>query len=59
MSKDPHTTYRFLQATPERPAWDVLAQRGDSVLADGRDSHMRQDLLCALLLGLYPAGSSC
>jgi hypothetical protein len=59
MSHDPHTTYRFLQDTPERPAWDVVAQRGDALLADAEDGHMRQDLLCALMLGLYPSGPNC
>jgi hypothetical protein len=58
MSKHPHTAYRFLQATPERPAWGVIAQRGDCLLADARDGHMAQDLLCALMIGLYPGGPS-
>jgi hypothetical protein len=42
----------------EGAAWDVVAHRGDSVLADARDRHSREDLLCALLLQLYPNGSA-
>jgi hypothetical protein len=50
-------TYKLLNPLPEAPAWDVVAQRGYSMLADARDQHVSGDLLCALLLALFPAGT--
>jgi hypothetical protein len=50
-------SYKLLAPLPEAPAWDVVAQRGDAMLVDARDSQVRSDLLCALLLALFPAGT--
>lgn len=57
MPRHPRTPYRLTDMR-EGAAWDVVAHRGDSVLADARDRHSREDLLCALLLQLYPNGSA-
>jgi hypothetical protein len=51
------TPYRLIDLR-EGAAWDVVAHRGDSVLADARDRHASEDLLCALMLRLYPDGTT-
>jgi hypothetical protein len=51
------TPYRLTDMR-EGAAWDVVAHRGPSLLADARDRHATEDLLCALLLKLYPNGTA-
>ena len=51
------TPYRLTDLR-EGAAWEVVAQRGTSLLADARDRHTREDLLCGLLLRLYPDGTA-
>jgi hypothetical protein len=57
MSHNEILAYRLLAERCDRPAWDVLAQRGESLMADARDEHARADLLCAFMLHLYPDGA--
>ena len=49
--------YKLLAPLPEAPAWDVVAQRGTSMVKDACDPQVRSDLLCALLIALFPAGT--
>jgi hypothetical protein len=49
--------YKLLAPGPEAPAWDVVAQRGGEMVRDARDPQVTSDLLCALLLALFPAGT--
>lgn len=50
-------TYKLLEPLPEAPAWDVVAHHGRGMLLDARDAQVRSDLLSALLIALFPAGT--
>lgn len=49
------TPYRLTDLR-EGAAWHVVAHRGADLLADARDHDTSEDLLCALMLRLYPDG---